>query len=224
MDIVEASEAFIEEGDDLVFSHTKVILKKGDQYFYATTKSRHVDPSTLDPIPIPASRIWPSFQTSLTRAPEPLPTDCYDKHPNLLDYGDTEASNDIASLVLHEGKICEILRLHPHPNIARYLECVVGSQERIIGLCFARYPKALFECADINASNHDSLLSQIKDGIRHLHGLGLVHTDINPFNIMLDTNGKPIIIDFDSCQKVGEQLGLKAGTEGWMDGRPGRCC
>ncbi len=67
--------------------------------------------------------------------------------------------------------------------------------------------------------NHDSLLSQIKDGIRHLHGLGLVHTDINPFNIMLDTNGKPIITDFDSCRGVGEQLGLKAGTEGWTDGQ-----
>ncbi len=162
MDIVETTEAFIEEGDDLIFSHTKVILKKGDQYFYATTKSRHVDPSTLDPIPIPALRIWPPFRTSLTRAPEPLYTDCYVKHPNLLDYGDTEASGDIASLVLLEAKICEILRLHPHPNIARYFGCVVDSQERISGLCFARYPKTLFECVDIVASNQDSAIADQK--------------------------------------------------------------
>lgn len=74
-----------------------MILKKGDQYFYATTKSRHVDPSTLDPTPIPTSRIWPPFR------------------PNLLDYGDTEASSDIASMVLHEAKKCEILSALPPP-------------------------------------------------------------------------------------------------------------
>ncbi|KAI9781240.1 MAG: hypothetical protein M1816_002423 [Peltula sp. TS41687] len=219
MEIVQANEAFIEEGGDLVFSHTKVILKDEDQYFYAITKSRKVDPSALDPVPIRTSRIWPSFRKGLTRAPEPLPTGCYVKRPNLLDYGDTEASSNISSLILHEAWICEILRHHPHPNIARYLGCAVDVQGRITGLCFARYTKRLFESARENnlPRDRESFLTQIESGIRHLHGLGLVHNDINPFNVMMDADDRPVIIDFDSCQRVGGKLGLKAGTIGWSN-------
>lgn len=197
------------EGDDLVFSHTKLILKQGDQYFYATTKSRNVNQSTdrLDPLPIPTSKMWPSSPEGLTRAPEPLPTDCFVKRPSLLDYGDTEASSNISSLILHEADICEILRLHPHPNIARYLGCVVDRRGRITGLCFARYTKRLFESALQNKIPHrESCLSQIESGIRHLHSIGLVHNDINPFNVTMDTDDKPVIIDFDSCLKAGEKI------------------
>lgn len=188
MEIVESSQAFTEEGDDLAFSHTMVILKEGDQFFYATTKSRKVDVSTLDPKPIPTSQIFPLFRDGLAKAPEPLPIDCYVKRPNLLNYGDTEASSNISSLILHEVEICEILRQRPHQNIARYLGCTVDAQERITGLCFARYTKRLWESAseDNPSLDRDLCLVQIESGIQHLHGLGLVHNDINPFNIMMD--------------------------------------
>ncbi len=32
---------------------------------------------------------------------------------------------------------------------------------------------------------------------------------------MFDAENRAVIFDFDSCQRVGEKLGLKAGTEGW---------
>lgn len=36
---------------------------------------------------------------------------------------------------------------------------------------------------------------------------------------MVDEMGHAIIIDFDSCQKEGCELGVKAGTRGWsMEG------
>jgi hypothetical protein len=40
--------------------------------------------------------------------------------------------------------------------------------------------------------------------------------DINPRNIILDKNALPLLIDFDSCQKIGESLkGRKGGTVDW---------
>lgn len=44
-----------------------------------------------------------------------------------------------------------------------------------------------------------------------------MHNDINLANIMLDDAGDPVIIDFDSCIPIGEEMGLsgKAGTFGW---------
>jgi serine/threonine protein kinase len=61
--------------------------------------------------------------------------------------------------------------------------------------------------------------SKIENGIAHLHSLGLVHNDLNPLNpanIMFSEDDIPVIIDFDSCRREGENL-LKAGTPGWSD-------
>ena len=149
MEVCEQNEAFVEENGDLVFSHTKMILREGDRYYYAITSRRYpansqVDLLELDLVPIPTSQIWPPFPRQFTRAPEPLPQDCYIKRPSLLYYGDTKASTELSSLLLNEAEVCEILRAFPHPNIARYLGCIVEN-DRITGLCFVKYGMNLSE-------------------------------------------------------------------------------
>ncbi|KFX90176.1 hypothetical protein O988_08309 [Pseudogymnoascus sp. VKM F-3808] len=222
MEVLEQNEAFVEEDGDIVFDHTKIILRDGSQYFYARTKQRYgsnseVDPVYLDLHPIPTSQIWPSFPETFTRAPDPLPQNCYVKRPSLLHYSDTEATSQLSTLILDEAKACEILRLHPHPNIAQYFGCTVDDG-RITGLCFVKYGTTLLErvyegSRDIDA---DICLRGIQNGVQHLHRLSLIHCDINPANILMSgDNDVPIIIDFDSCRREGEELGLKAGTRGW---------
>ena len=78
MEVCEQNEAFVEENGDVAFSHPKIILREGDQYYYAITSRRYlptseVDLLELDPVLIPASQIWPLFLTQFARAPEPLP-------------------------------------------------------------------------------------------------------------------------------------------------------
>ncbi|KAH8588263.1 kinase-like domain-containing protein [Bisporella sp. PMI_857] len=220
MEVCEQNEAFVEEDGDLAFSHTKIILREGDQYYYAITSRRYllhfeVDLLELDPVPIPASQIWPPFPTRFARAPEPLPQDCYVKRPSLLYYGDTEASTELGSLLLNEAEVCEILRTFLHPNIAQYLGCIVEN-DRITGLCFVKYGMNLSERVTKDSRPFDAdLFSQgIQEGIRHLHSLNLIHCDLNPTNILMNGD-TPVIGDFDSCQREGEKLGFKAGTRGW---------
>jgi len=38
---------------------------------------------------------------------------------------------------------------------------------------------------------------------------------VNPSNIMLDDQLKPMLIDLDSCGKEGSPMGLKGGTPFW---------
>jgi hypothetical protein len=40
MEVCEQTEVFVEENGDLIFSHTKVILRKGDKYYYAVADRR----------------------------------------------------------------------------------------------------------------------------------------------------------------------------------------
>ncbi len=55
------------------------------------------------------------------------------------------------------------------------------------------------------SKDYSGVLTGIETGVSHLHGLGLVHDDINPGNTMMN-DGKVAIIDFSSCGRVGESL------------------
>jgi len=224
MEICEQNQLFAEEDGDLVFSHTKIILREGDQYYYTSTSRRYPDDCKADLhglviVPIQASHIWPPFQAQLGQAPEPLPQDCYVKQPSLMYYSDTSTSTSIGfgNLLLHEAEVCEILRASPHPNIAQYLGCIVKN-DRITSLCFVKYGMNLRDrvISDSRPFDTDLILQGIRKGIRHLHSLGLIHCDLNPMNIVMDGD-TPVIIDFDSCHRKGERLGLKGGTWGWTD-------
>ncbi|CCE34228.1 uncharacterized protein CPUR_08160 [Claviceps purpurea 20.1] len=70
--------------------------------------------------------------------------------------------------------------------------------------------------AESTPFNKDLFLEGIERGIRHLHSLGIVHNDINPYNIMFDELDRAVIIDFDSWQKNGQEFGRSKGTSGWM--------
>jgi hypothetical protein len=133
--------------DDLVFDNTKAILKRGDEYFYTTTKrhlcaSSGIDLNGLELFKIPVDSIWTKFDPSFTRASEPLPHNCYVKQPRLLHYGYTAVSLILGNQLLSEAEAFEILRRYPHPNIAQYLGCVVNGG-KINGLCFIRYSMTL---------------------------------------------------------------------------------
>jgi serine/threonine protein kinase len=223
MEVHEYKQAWMDMGDDFEYSHTTVILRRGDEFFYARTIRRYrssseISSHDLDLHPIPAADIWPVFSTDLTRAPDPLPADCYVKRPSLLHYADMTFRSQLSNLLLQEARTCELLRKNPHPNIAQYLGCIIHNN-RITGLCFVRYSMTLAHGLNDNAHplQREIILNGIALGIEHLHGLGIIHNDVNPSNIMLKSDDTPVIIDFDSSLREGEKLGSKAGTRGWTD-------
>jgi len=131
-----------------------------------------------------ATILTPLFSHHYTRVHEPLLQDCYIKEPGLIHYGNTNASNDVASLLLDEAAVCEVLKTNSHPNIAQYLGCRV-EDSRITGLCFVQYGENLLGWVKKGyALDINSCLKDIKDGIRHLHDLGFVHCDVNPANML----------------------------------------
>ncbi|KAJ4524870.1 hypothetical protein HRR83_000508 [Exophiala dermatitidis] len=227
LEILECSEVWkeVDNSDDFEFSHTKVILRDGFEFFYARVDQRKtpsfqasVDPSALELHPIPTETIWPKSPKNALRCPNPASdsAEIYVKRPSLLAYGDSFVSTEIKTLVLHEVQICETLAQFQHPNIAKYLGCQVEN-DLITGLCFEKYGDSLFQMMQDGRSDSfdkGACLQDIRNGIQHLHSLEIVHGDINPHNI-LSHGDNFVIIDFDSCAKVGEELGLKLGTDGW---------
>ncbi|GFF60998.1 kinase-like protein [Aspergillus udagawae] len=213
MEILKANEAFKKSDGKMEFSYVKYFVRQDGVLYYGKWKNRHQAPETLEQLDEVRQ-----IQTE-DRGPEISSTwsVIYIKKPSLLSYAD---GSDLEKRILREVAVCEVLRSNPHPNIASYYGCQ-ETHGRVSGLCFKRYNSTLLEKVNPQGLSKDRFRSSgrehvdeaiiasldgIFQGIKHLHSLGLVHNDINPTNIMFDEYGTPILIDFDSCRKVGESL------------------
>lgn len=66
--------------------------------------------------------------------------------------------------------------------------------------------------------------SGLESALSDLHRIGLAHNDVNPSKVMLHREtGAPVLIDFGSCRRIGERLGVTGGTDGWMEGDISEC-
>jgi len=237
VDVLEMNEAFEEVNGLFGFAGTLVVYQADGEVYHAVSKARYSSPSEVkaehlkNVANIPVSAYKPPASSELTRAPDPLPPDCYVKKPRLISYDRIRRGprpDLIAESVLAEAKVCEQLMRHPHPNVATYLGCQV-SDGRITGLCFTRYQRTLMQ--EVNprslskrrsrsarraTGSYGYILVGIESGIKHIHSLGLVHNDINPKNVMLDGD-RVVLIDFDSCRPVGDSLEGVGRTYEWYD-------
>lgn len=237
IEVLEMNEVLEEVNGSYACIGTLVVYRTRDGLHHARLNGRHSSPSVIkveqliNPVPIPISAYCPLFPSGFTHAPDLSPQDCYIKKPRLISYdraSQRSRPNEIAESVLHEASICELLKHHPHPNIATYLGCDV-TNGRITGLCFPRYRGTLmeelnpgilmkrkFRSACQSRNDYSGVLTEIKSALNHLHALGFVHNDINPTNIMLDGD-KAVIIDFGSCKRVWESLEDTGRTYEWYD-------
>jgi serine/threonine protein kinase/formylglycine-generating enzyme required for sulfatase activity len=127
-------------------------------------------------------------------------------------------SPDDIEAYLAEGRVLALL---DHPNIVPVYD--VGRTDD--GLCFV--VSKLIEGRDLRLTIrsgrppfHESaaLVATIAEALHHSHGHGLVHRDVKPGNILLDTTGKPYLADFGLALREEDfGKGYKfLGTPGYM--------
>jgi serine/threonine protein kinase len=216
MEIIKTADAFEITNGKPKFSYVKYFLRQdGVVYYGEWHNNRSETPDHLGEL-----RKLQQIQTE-GRGPKIRPTwlGVYVKTPSLLAY--INGFVDIETQIRREVDTCEILReKQPRPNIATYYGCQV-TRGQVSGICFKQYTSTLLEKVNPRCLNKDAFrlsgrelvdetirasLGGIWEGIKHLHSLGIIHNDINPANIMFDEHDTPVLIDFDSCRRVGESL------------------
>ncbi|KAF4512377.1 hypothetical protein G6O67_001527 [Ophiocordyceps sinensis] len=158
--LIESNEAFEEIHGIFHFTGTLVVYQRDNEVYHAVSKARYSTPSEIrvehlsHNLLIPVSAYCPPWRPEFTRAPDPLPCNTHTKTPRLISYDGLHRGpqpNYIADSILDEVGVCEVLKRNPHSNIARYLGCQV-SDDRITGICFAKYSSTLTET--VNPGNY----------------------------------------------------------------------
>jgi hypothetical protein len=236
-ELIKSYEAWDHTSDK--FDHTITVWKEDDNYFQAkhSARANSLDLESLPAtIPIPMELFMGRWDPAFTELPPLTSTDSFLKRPSILlpeNYDGTRSDNahgqgERCSRIpgddmVEEAKIYEILKKHLHPNICIYYGCVRRG-DYLTAICLKKYARSLQQAVWNGDCTLDSakIIDGISKGLHFLHEtLGLVHNDINPSNIMLGDTGDAVIIDFDSCLPIGQEIGFrKGGTFGWTSEPP----
>jgi hypothetical protein len=156
MKVVQCNEAFRIVKGKPEFHYTKSIIQWNNLFYIAKWNSRRKS--------VEFSQLYDATQLeTVDKGPEMVSTwlinesdrCCYVKTPNLYAYCDPTI---LAKTIHRDVETCEILRNHPHPNIALYFGCQL-TRGRVSGVCFKRYAATLAETVNPQHLNKTAFLS-----------------------------------------------------------------
>lgn len=124
--------------------------------------------------------------------------------------------------VIHEARAMAGLR---HPGVCRVLEVSLdppGAEhgeewrpylvmEWVQGVECTRWARSLV------ARDRAAFFRSVVDAVAAMHGAGLLHLDLKPANILVDSGGVPIVVDFGLSRSrvAGSGATIAGGTPGW---------
>ncbi|KZZ99740.1 Protein kinase-like domain protein [Moelleriella libera RCEF 2490] len=224
-DLLWVSEEVNEDAGE--FQYTMFATVEDDAIWYGQLNKPKADISlqhaTNSLSRIPDEEIFPRWpqRLTLTKAPEELPPNVFIKRVRMALY-DVFIKHKVVHLLpkalIEEAEAMEVLRRQPHPNIVGYHGCHVR-RGCITGLVLDRHLNNLGSYLKGGHAIQDKelFIESLESAIHHLHSLGWAHNDLNPTNVLVAEDMRPILIDFGSARRIGDKLSTSRGTKGWID-------
>ncbi len=123
---------------------------------------------------------------------------------------------------LREAKATANLR---HPNIVPLFETgIENNQHFIVSAYLEGKPlnQVIREVGNFEIFQAARLIQKIAEGVAYAHSQGIIHRDIKPHNILLDSKDEPVLLDFGLAQRADAgdekltQDGSIMGTPAYM--------
>ncbi|KAG5935379.1 hypothetical protein E4U59_005634 [Claviceps monticola] len=118
-----------------------------------------------------------------------------------------EMMEENTAQMANEKSTHELLMKHLHPNIIRCILCVPEGffMERMEADLRTRIKQYSAGHVPSNCTKA-RWITQITSALSWIEGLGFVHGDLRPANILLTANENICLADFDTSVKIGEEL------------------
>ncbi|MTJ13074.1 serine/threonine protein kinase [Anabaena sp. UHCC 0187] len=131
------------------------------------------------------------------------------KTPNEILKNDSEYPNYVKRFI-QEGRKLAQLSQQPHPNIVRVTELFEDGKTYCLVMDFVP-GESLFNLVQNKGALPEleavGYIKQIGEALIFVHHQGLVHRDAHPGNIMVQKNGKAVLIDFGIAGEIMPQDG-----------------
>ncbi|MEI6444256.1 MAG: serine/threonine-protein kinase [Nostocales cyanobacterium ELA583] len=131
------------------------------------------------------------------------------KTPNEILKNDSEYPNYVKRFI-QEGRKLAQLSQQPHPNIVRITELFEDCKTYCLVMDFVP-GESLFNLVQKQGALPEleavGYIKQIGEALIFVHHQGLVHRDAHPGNIMVQKNGKAVLIDFGIAGEIMPQDG-----------------
>ena len=131
------------------------------------------------------------------------------KTPNEILKNDSEYPNYVKRFI-QEGRKLAKLSQQPHQNIVRVNELFQESETYYLVMDFVP-GESLFNLVQKQGALPEleavGYIKQIGEALIFVHHQGLVHRDAHPRNIMVQKNGKAVLIDFGIAGEIMPQDG-----------------
>ncbi len=109
-----------------------------------------------------------------------------------------------------------------HPNIVTVFEVGDADSRPFFAMQYVEGQslKEMITAGPLPIDEVISIASALCQGLKHAHERGIIHRDIKPANILINNDGRPMIVDFGLADIVGDatltQAGSTMGTLGYM--------
>lgn len=109
-----------------------------------------------------------------------------------------------------------------HPNVVRTIRCGCESGTFYMVMEFiggAPLSSLIYEGSPLLDGRRIAIIRQIAQGLAYIHGSGIIHRDICPKNVLVDSTGHAKLIDFGVAISAGYRLqdtGRRTGRPSYM--------
>jgi len=101
----------------------------------------------------------------------------------------------------------EVLASLRHPGIAQVYEAGMHGELPWFAMEFVEGARTIRDfAADLDLDARVRLFAEAADAVAHGHARGVIHRDLKPDNVLVDSDGRPKVIDFGVARATGAAL------------------
>eukprot|EP00928_Gymnodinium_smaydae_P100046 TRINITY_DN9716_c0_g1_i2.p1 TRINITY_DN9716_c0_g1~~TRINITY_DN9716_c0_g1_i2.p1 ORF type:complete len:295 (+),score=28.92 TRINITY_DN9716_c0_g1_i2:48-932(+) len=111
-------------------------------------------------------------------------------------------------------------RVSGHPNVVRLLASHSGSIKGIVMPFYGEVDlhRHVWQCDGLSEIKTAGITRDLLSALQHIHSCEVIHRDVKPENMILDQDGKAILLDFDVACSVSDTFSKskRCGSPGYL--------